>query len=145
MKKFLQFSFCLFLFSSTGMLAQVPNGGFENWTAGIPDNWYTNNFTGIATPITQATPAHSGSYAAKGEVVNSIAGNFPPLLSSVDSNMMGFAVTQAYADLTFYYKTSMTSTEVMSVAVIMNDAGQVTVGGGSIELGGTVGTYTLAT
>ncbi|MBS1549502.1 MAG: T9SS type A sorting domain-containing protein [Bacteroidetes bacterium] len=38
----------------------ITNPGFENWTAGKPDGWYTSGIT-----FTQSTnPVHSGTYAA---------------------------------------------------------------------------------
>ena len=38
----------------------ITNPGFENWTSGTPDGWYSNGIT-----YTQSTsPVHSGTYAA---------------------------------------------------------------------------------
>ena len=38
----------------------IPNAGFENWTAGVPDGWYASGIT-----FTQSTnPVKSGTYAA---------------------------------------------------------------------------------
>ena len=44
------------LFAST-LLSQIPNGGFENWTEGEPDEWTTSNVGAIAT-ITQTEISH---------------------------------------------------------------------------------------
>ena len=37
----------------------IPNAGFENWTSGTPDGWYSTGIT-----YTQSTSSHSGTYAA---------------------------------------------------------------------------------
>ena len=39
------------------LLAQnpVPNPGFENWTAGDPVGWNTNNVLGVFTSVTQSS------------------------------------------------------------------------------------------
>jgi len=58
----------VFIIALTGTLelcAQVPNGGFENWTSGNPDSWLVNNVVGFGVPVTQVTPSYSGSYALK--------------------------------------------------------------------------------
>jgi len=58
----------LALLCVSGAFAQIPNGGFENWTNGTPDNWLTDNVLGVYTVVTQSTTAHSGNYAALGQV-----------------------------------------------------------------------------
>jgi hypothetical protein len=123
----------------------VPNGGFETWAAGNPANWYTDNAIPVAVPVTQATPAHGGSFAAKGQVVTASANILPPLLESSDAMGNGFAVTQAYSTLSFYYKTSLTSTDGFAVLVAMNDASHSGVGVGAAVFTGTTSMYTLAT
>jgi hypothetical protein len=51
------------------LFAQIPNGGFETWTSTDPDGWYTTNTAPTALPVTRVTTAHSGTYAARGEVI----------------------------------------------------------------------------
>jgi len=132
------------LFTAMNLPAQVPNGGFENWTAGNPDNWTANNIATIAAPITQATPSYSGTYALKGDVVSSVAGNISAFLSSTDMSGNGFAVTQAYPTFSFYYKLHLDITAVVTVAVVMNDASGNPVGSGGQDYYGTVSSFTLA-
>lgn len=99
--------FVVVLVLSLGAYAQVPNGGFENWTNGSPDNWYTSNIQGVATPITQTSDAHSGSSALKGEVVSFYTYSYPPYVySTYGPSGKGFAVSQRYAQLNGYYKFS---------------------------------------
>ena len=85
------------------LLAQVvPNGGFESWTNGNPDNWYVDNIPSYGIPVIPST-AHSGSYSAKGIVVNTFAGLLPPILES-DLAATGFTVSQRYKTVTGFYQ-----------------------------------------
>lgn len=132
-----------FVLSLLQLTAQVPNGGFENWTLGDPDEWTANNVQGFVTPITQESPAHSGSFAAKGEVLSTIAGPLAPFLSSIDSNGQGFPVNQAYTAVNFYYKLSTTNT-IFGVTVFMSDTMGAVVGSGAAGFTGTVSNFTPA-
>ncbi len=96
-----------FIFSLILVLAispahgQILNAGFENWTNGTPDDWLTNDYSGL-NPITQSTSSHSGSYALKGAVVNkSFTVAYPVLLSGGDGN--GFAISTRPAALHGFY------------------------------------------
>lgn len=65
--------FYLFVFNILfvlNLIAQIPNAGFENWTGGEPDNWFTNNLAGVLTLATQSNDARSGSSALKLEMVS---------------------------------------------------------------------------
>jgi|SRR5712671_2088545 len=144
MKKNLLTLLCCIVFSFI-QAQNVPNGGFETWASGNPGSWYTNNIPTFATPITQATPSHSGAFAVKGAVVTSSGGPFAPLLESTDMAGNGFAVTQAYSTLSFYYKTNLTGTDAFVVLVSMTDAGSNGVGIGGMLYTGNVSSFTLAT
>ncbi|HLG33431.1 MAG TPA: T9SS type A sorting domain-containing protein [Bacteroidia bacterium] len=134
-------AFCLLPFAV--LQAQVPNGGFENWTSGNPDNWLTNNATGFAIPVTQATPPYSGTYALKGDVVPTAVGPYAAMVVSTDLSGEGFAVTQAYATFSFYYKTNLSGSAVFNAAVAMYDASGGAVGAGGQDFFGIVSSYTL--
>ena len=59
-----------FLLLTGTTMAQVANGGFENWSGNVPDNWSTANIAPLNSfPITQSSDAHTGSFSVKGEVV----------------------------------------------------------------------------
>lgn len=140
--------FAIAVCSAAALHAQnpVPNPGFENWTAGNPDQWYTTNVGGGFDPITQTTPPYSGSLAAKGEVIQSPIGSLIPYLTSTDATgTTGFPVTQAYAALNFYYKTYITGSSVFYAIVGMNDMNQTTIGVGAQVYTSAVSSYTLAT
>ena len=101
-KLFLQISL-LCLFHSSLLFAQILNPGFENWTDGEPDNWWSNNIPGMVTGVTQSTESNSGNYAARLGIVN-LGGtpHFPLLFAGEDDD--GFLVSQRYASLRGYYK-----------------------------------------
>jgi hypothetical protein len=141
MKKNLLTLLSLIAFSFT-QAQNVPNGGFENWTSGNPDNWSTNNVPSVYTTVTQVTSAHGGASAAKGTTTLTGFGNVQPSLMSSISGI-GFAVTQAYSTLNFYYQTSLNAPCALGILITMQDAGGnvVGIGGGFV---GNASSYTLA-
>jgi len=144
MKKNLLLLLCALVLKLT-QAQNVPNGGFENWSVGAPVSWYANNIPTITATITQTTPSHTGSYAVKGTVVTSPAGNVSPLIESIDMSGNGFAVTQAYSTLSFYYKTNLNGASQFTALVSMKDAANNAVAIGAMTFIGNVGSYTLAT
>lgn len=83
--------------------AQIPNPGFELWTAGEPDGWATSNSSPFIT-VTQSIDAHGGISAARGEVIEIYPGiNLQPLLQSGPGGT-GFPISQRYAALRGFYK-----------------------------------------
>ena len=134
------------LLTTLNLSAQVPNGGFENWTTGNPDNWFCTNVATLVVPVTQATPPYSGTYGVRGEVVLYTGSPYSPLLSSVDMSFNGFAISQSYANFSFYYKMNITGTAVFEVHATFYDAsGGWVADGGQFLTAATVNTYTLAT
>jgi len=105
MKKIWGVILSFFIVSLT--FAQVPNGSFENWTNGQPDNWETSNALSLYTNITRTTIAHSGSYALKGEVISTLLSGVlsiinPFILSGVKGE--GFPINQRYNKINGYYE-----------------------------------------
>jgi Secretion system C-terminal sorting domain len=143
MKKNLLTLICLIAFSFI-QAQNVPNGGFESWLSGEPTSWTTDNIPPLYTLISQVTPAHTGSFAVKGEVVSTIGGPLPPVLASTDTAGNGFPVSQAYSTLSFYYKTSLSGTHAFIAVVSMFDALDSTIGAGGMVFTGNVNTFTLA-
>ena len=108
--------------------AQVPNGDFEQWAGSEPDGWWTNNI--LVQTISQSSDAHSGSFAARGDVVMTTSGNLQPLLISGEIGGHGFPISERFANLTGYYKLNAVTTENLSVVVIPFKNGQgIGVGG----------------
>jgi hypothetical protein len=113
--------------------SQIPNAGFENWTNGEPDNWFSDNIMGVGTPVTQSSESHSGSSAIKLEVVSTIIGDFPGYIWSGAGAYGGFPVTQAYGSLTGYYQFNKIGTAAVYIAIYTQKNGTF-IGGGGIEI-----------
>lgn len=144
MKKNVPLAF-MFLCTTLILKAQnpVPNPGFENWTAGNPDDWTAYNFGPGASPIMQTTPSYNGAFALRGEVITVGAVDFYPIVSSTDASAEGFPVSQQYASLDFYYKTNITGTSYFYTDVVIQDAFGVEIGRGSRLFAGVISSYTF--
>jgi len=137
--------FIVIALTALNLSAQVPNSGMENWTMGIPDNWYTSNIPTVVTNVTQETPPYSGTYAARGEVIMYSGSPYSPVLASLDMSFNGFAISQSYANFSFYYKMNITGTAKWEAHATFYDAsGNWVADGGQNFTAGTVSSYTLA-
>src|SRR5437870_13827956 len=63
------FAHCLFVLAAFSLRAQVPNGGFEQWTNLEPDEWVTNSCPFCRPPfdtyvVKQDSDSYSGTYCA---------------------------------------------------------------------------------
>ena len=92
----------LLLCSVLTAFAQIPNASFETWTNGNPDGWWTNNYTGLWTPVAQSRTAHTGTFSVRGDVVQTIAGGFISPQIGGGTDLGGFAWTQRSANITGY-------------------------------------------
>jgi hypothetical protein len=94
--------FLLFFVQTT--FAQIPNAGFENWTGGEPDGWWTSNEPGYIN-VTQSVTSHSGSKALRGEVI-SYGGGYVllPNIQIGQQSVPGFAYNQRPVSFTGYYQ-----------------------------------------
>ncbi len=123
---------------SATLTAQIPNPGFESWTGIEPDGWLTNNDIGDTT-IFKSTDRHSGSFAARGQVISFFGFPISPSLSTgLDS--VGFPVSQRYASLTGWYKFAPSGNDRLFVTAYMM-SGDSGAGAGSTILN-TAGTFT---
>ena len=123
--------------------SQVPNGGFESWTNGNPDNWIANNAAPTYVTITQSTSAHSGSYAAMGQVAIVFNVPFGPLLQTgVDGH--GFHYVGRPAVVTGYYQfTSVGNDEIHIFGLLARGDSAIASASGIISAG--TSTYTQFT
>ena len=90
------------LFVCHSVFAQIPNPGFESWSAGSPVNWYSTN-TGFTNNITQSSVAHSGTSSAKGEIILFSGVPFPPGLTAGGITQR-VTITQNHSAVTGYYQ-----------------------------------------
>lgn len=128
-------SLCLAVLSVSN--AQVPNAGFENWTAGVPVSWTTDNAAPVVTPITQSSDAHSGTSSMQGTVVSSTI-VYPPVAFT------GFGISAHYGSLTGYYKFSPTGGDSLEIVVVLYKSGSG-IASGLFSTGASASSYTQFT
>jgi hypothetical protein len=118
----------------------IPNPGFENWTMGNPDGWYTSNAPGF-NAITQSSTAHSGVSAMRGEVLNGGGFPIPPYAYTGSQLDPGFSVSQRYSRLTGYYQFSPASAnDSLSISVAMVKDG-IGIGAGNLFIHNPASSY----
>jgi hypothetical protein len=147
MKRSLLLLFALLLCCAFPLLSQIPNGSFENWTNGSPDNWITTNSPPIFSNITKSSSAHAGTAAARGDVLT-IAGTsvvLPPLLQAgVRGN--GFSYNQRPAAANGWYQFFPAAGSgdqlVIFIALFKGLAAGQPIGAASASITATSSTYT---
>jgi hypothetical protein len=123
--------------------AQIPNPGFESWTGGLPDGWFTSDIIigGVqyAVNVTQSTDRHGGASAVQGAVIDYFGSPYAPLLAT-GINAEGFAINSRPEALHGWYKLTSMSGDVLDVVVSTkkNGAGD---GAGAILEGTPTTTY----
>jgi len=125
------------LCGTVSAFAQITNAGFENWvTIGSymnPVGWSTTN-SPVVTTITRSTTAHSGNYAAQGQVVSAYSVALPPVISTVPN----VPWTERSATLTGYYQFSAASNSTDSLYIFVGlYKGSTGFAAGAIALGGS--------
>ena len=137
-------SFLVLLSSQVFAQTTIPNAGFESWTAGTPDNWWTNNISALgATPITQSRTAHTGTYAVRGDVATLITGSVysPQIVAGTAAG--GFSVSQRPGAITGWYQFSPVSGDRLSITAALFKGGVSGTGvaGGGLILSTAVSSY----
>lgn len=137
----------LVLFAAAGLalvgamnaVAQIPNAGFETWSAGAPAGWITNNIPALATPITQSSSARTGLSSMRGQVVSFTGlGAYGPVA-------WAFApYNQRPAALTGYYQFTSVQSDSFAVVVLLTKGGSP-IAGGVFESGAERTTWTQFT
>lgn len=110
----LKLTFFTALFSTLGLFAQIPNGGFESWTT-VSNDWHLTHFRGAGdkedpTHPQKYQPGHSGNYAVKlisgtnqdGGV--DLSGALASWKPNPSTNGGGFPCTQKPSKISFYAK-----------------------------------------
>jgi hypothetical protein len=135
--------FLIFLCQQTG-LTQIPNNSFENWTGGNPDGWTTNNISGFLELVTQSNDTHSGSSAAKMEMMTAMSSLMQPVLNA-GPLLQGIPVAERHSTINFYFKyTPMTSSVYLVAVVGMYKSGSY-IGGGIASTKSLTSSYTKLT
>lgn len=141
----------LFLFSTTTVFAQIPNSGFETWSAvgtySVPDGWGTLNNTYTVQTATKGTPGSPGTSYLKltsktngASVVNGMAVS-GVLDSTTKQPISGFPFNQQPQKLTgkwqhMIYGSSQGSIQVTLTRWDSNTNSRVTVASGGVTLSG---------
>ena len=133
------FVMCWLVSSFVG-LAQFPNNGFENWTDCEPDGWVSGNVCGLLEPITRSTTGHSGSFAARGEVIGFFGKNIAPVLQSGPDGT-GFAISERFASVEGNYVFQPVGGDRFGVNVAFYKGG-VVVAQGAVAIATAVSSYT---
>ena len=125
-----------------GAVAQIPNGGFENWSGVNPVGWGTSNDPmGTFINVSQSATAHGGSSAAYGVVVSVLGYAVQPVLQSgIDGE--GFRYTQRATNFTGYYQFSPVGGDKFSINVALFKGG---VSGEAVAVAAAVLTPTVST
>jgi hypothetical protein len=135
----------LFLFTLSAALCvaqNVPNGGFESWTDGEPDDWTTSNTPGF-TSVSQEEPGYSGTYALKMQSVEKDKDNvIPNLVANGGGDHRGFPVSEKFTLLNFYYKFDGGTHDKLVVFVSLKDSELKSIGSGALEIEDDVDTFT---
>ncbi len=124
----------LFLFSmvlTPLLFAQVPNSGFEQWTNGEPDGWWTSNSALLNWfLVTQTNDKHSGEWAVRGDIKVINGSIVQPIIISGEIGQKGFPISQRYANVSGYYKMFSNNGDKLNVLAVLFKNGQgVGVGG----------------
>ncbi len=133
--------FCFTFFVSFQLLGQIPNPGFEAWTSGNPDGWFTNNVPQVLESVVQSNTSHSGASAAKLIVVPFSVAVVPPVLWSGSSPYSGFPIDKSYGNLTGYYQFSPVGGDEFFIAVLLYSKGNY-LAGGEIAITAAASAYT---
>ncbi|MFA6455864.1 MAG: T9SS type A sorting domain-containing protein [Bacteroidota bacterium] len=124
------------------------NLDFESWTDGNPTGWFANNVPPVYSTITQSATAHSGTSAAKGEVIDYMSFVTQPILQSGD-DAGGFAFSQRPASVSVYYQffpaASSGDRFGLNVVLYKGGVGGIAVAVAAIAPGTTVSSYTQLT
>ncbi|MFN0201981.1 MAG: T9SS type A sorting domain-containing protein [Bacteroidia bacterium] len=124
-------TFTIFIVAVTTATAQIPNAGFENWSAGAnaaPDGWVDFGFS-VAT-VSRSTDKYLGSYAIKVENKVTAADTTEGL-----AYCMPYPVATRYTALTGYYKYTPLNGDTALVLGSLTKAGYVNTGGDANVLG----------
>lgn len=114
---------------SSVLFAQIPNNGFENWTGGEPDGWYTTNAAPVAVVITQSTDARQGLSSLQGIAKAVLSVVIPPVVVVGEEGTPGFPVNQRYLSIKGFYKFAPVGSNIFTVTIAFSKNGQA-IGGG---------------
>jgi hypothetical protein len=122
--------FCI----ASSLMAQIPNGSFESWTSGDPDNWVTsNNNSASVINIFQSTNAHAGNSAVRLETWTYQNYWFGGVMGCPSvGNFFPVNAGQAGA-LNGWYVSNFVGGDKLTITTVLEQGG-TTIAGGSIDI-----------
>lgn len=121
-------SFLFIFLGITILRAQPLNNSFEDWTSGMPDNWFTTG----SPSVTQASVAYNGSSSVKMEVIDLGGFAFIPVMQSLDATANGHPVSEKHGALHGWYQFMPQGNDGIIITVIMQEGQSNPVGGGGL-------------
>jgi hypothetical protein len=102
--------------------SQILNGGFENWTSGLPDNWW-----GAILPpynlLSQTTTAHSGNYAVKLHIDTLVGQPFGTPLSTGNGNITTHPLSFVPHSVSFWYELNVVGGDELTLTALVYSGG----------------------
>jgi hypothetical protein len=117
---------------------EIPNAGFENWSAGEPAGWFTSGAFAPGT-ASQSTDAHSGSYALELGVIPLGPGYYEGGFAQCPPPGGSFPVSDRWTQLRGYYKISTPGGDGVVVSVGLSKNGAYIGAGSFFDSGSTAG------
>jgi len=138
--KIVKLLFSIFCFASIA-ISQPLNNSFENWTGGMPDEWFT---TGNPS-VNQVSVAYQGSYAAHLEVIDLGGFAFVPVMQSLTSTFVGHPVSEKHGSLQGWYQFTPQGNDALIVSVSMLEGTTNGVGAGTKVISASTSGWTQFT
>ncbi len=136
MKKLFSYSLLVVCLAAVSVVhAQIPNAGFETWTAGSPTGWITDNSPGVDTVIFLTTDAHSGTDAVEGTAVQVYSAVISPLLRNT------FPISTKPATFSGYYKYTSVGGDTLLLAAVFAKSSSA-IGAGELKVVASASSYT---
>lgn len=117
----------------------IANPSFETWSEGNPVDWGTSN-DGFPGSVTQTADAHSGSWAARGDVQEIFPGLNAGAMVQTGDMGNGFATTTRWGALEGWYKFNSVNGDQIILAVILMKNSEA-IAGGSMVITSSAATY----
>ncbi len=114
----------LLVIATSPGFSQIPNGDFENWATDGPVSWASPNAPDLPQLVTKSTTASSGSFAAKGEVVQWSPGLVVAPFLQTGDDASGFPYTHRPVKFTGSYIFSPVDGDRFTVSVLLLKNGE---------------------
>jgi hypothetical protein len=133
----------IFLSGINGLMAQIPNSSFENWTNESPVSWQTTNIPILPASVIADSDAYIGFLSAKGIVVsNNNNQPFPPYLGLTGGSYQGFLITHPYDVAEGWCKLFLQQGDIFKGYVQVYSLGSDPVASGTLVIDSSISDWT---